>query len=58
MKEVTVKAEIKFSVNDTKTLGDIENIADSIEENLKYFMGLCPVQKSSVKTTWDYNLKE
>jgi hypothetical protein len=58
MKEVIVTVVIKLDVDDTKKLGDISDIVSSIEENFQDFMGHCPYNNTSIKTTWDYNLKE
>ena len=58
MKEITVKVEIKIEVDDTETLKDIEDTVSNIEENFSDFMGHCPFNNTSIKTTWDYNQKE
>jgi len=58
MKEVTVTVVIKVEVDDTEKLQDIEDIVTTIDENFQDFMGHCPYQNTSIKTTWDYNLKE
>ena len=58
MKEVTVTVVIKVEVDDTEKLQDIEDIVTTIDENFQDFMGYCPYQNTSIKTTWDYNLKE
>jgi len=58
MKKITVKVEIKIEVDVNDTLEDIGETLKDIENNFDDFMGHCPYQNTSIKTTWDYNLKE
>jgi hypothetical protein len=58
MKEVIVTVVIKMDIDDTKKLQDIEDVVTTIDENIDDFMDNCPFECVSIKTTWDYNLKE
>jgi len=58
MQKITVKVEIKINVDVDDTLEDIGETLKNIENNFDDFMGHCPYQNTSIKTTWDYNLKE
>jgi hypothetical protein len=58
MKEIMVKVEIKINIDVDDTLEDIGETLGSIEENFNDFMGHCPYNNTSIKTTWDYIQKE